>query len=471
MHEDSRTIKSIDWRAVFPFLHLFRAFRIALQPSKLFLGLALILVTYACGRTMDAVWSGVFHVEQYERAADYLPFLPMRPDTYSLERSGPFDVFMKYELSRLSDIPPALWSLRPDMLELALRGFAFDGPQWLVQRHPAYSLVFGAVLLASWAIFGGAIARVAAVQLARDAKISMRNALRFSSGKLLSFVCAPVILGIFIAALGVAIAAINVVFYLPWGLGPLAVGVGFIVTLAIGFVLTLAVVGTVGGFGLLYPTVAVEGTDSFDAISRSFSYLVARPGKLVGYSLVSLAFGSVTVWGIKLFVLLMIGLIRWFQMSVLNDAHADVFREFFPGGSFDSLSYAVNFDALPNSGARAGAWMVSFWYYLVVGLVGAYAVSFYFSASTIIYSLLRFEVDATELDDVYLEDADDEELLEASPPAEASPRAEASSANASPVEPALVVGGDEPVAPQGEGRGEDEKGEQPATFSSAPPLP
>ena len=35
--------------------------------------------------------------------------------------------------------------------------------------------------------------------------------------------------------------------------------------------------GTVGGFGLMYPTVAVEGSDSFDAISRSFSYVFARP--------------------------------------------------------------------------------------------------------------------------------------------------------------------------------------------------
>ena len=35
-------------------------------------------------------------------------------------------------------------------------------------------------------------------------------------------------------------------------------------------------------------------------------------------------------------------------------------------------------------------------------------MSFYFSANTIIYFLMRHEVDATELDDVYLEQADDE---------------------------------------------------------------
>mgnify|MGYP006158310279 CR=1 FL=1 len=44
-----------------------------------------------------------------------------------------------------------------------------------------------------FAVFGGAISRIAAVQVARDEKISVRQALRFSLNKLLSFVFAPVI--------------------------------------------------------------------------------------------------------------------------------------------------------------------------------------------------------------------------------------------------------------------------------------
>jgi len=41
-------------------------------------------------------------------------------------------------------------------------------------------------------------------------------------------------------------------------------------------------------------------------------------------------------------------------------------------------------------------------------LLGAFAISFYFSANTIIYYLMRREVDATELDDVYVEETEDE---------------------------------------------------------------
>ena len=42
-------------------------------------------------------------------------------------------------------------------------------------------------------IFGGAIARIAAVHVARDEKLSVRAALAFSLGKFLSFVSAPLI--------------------------------------------------------------------------------------------------------------------------------------------------------------------------------------------------------------------------------------------------------------------------------------
>ena len=55
-----------------------------------------------------------------------------------------------------------------------------------------------------------------------------------------------------------------------------------------------------------------------------------------------------------------------------------------------------------------GAMLLSFWVYLVISMLGAFAISFYFSAHTIIYYLMRNEVDATELDDVYLEQSDEE---------------------------------------------------------------
>jgi hypothetical protein len=55
-----------------------------------------------------------------------------------------------------------------------------------------------------------------------------------------------------------------------------------------------------------------------------------------------------------------------------------------------------------------GAFLISIWVYLAVGMLGAFFISFYFSSNTIIYYLMRREVDATELDDVYLEQSEED---------------------------------------------------------------
>ena len=56
MADDAQTLRRIDWREVFPFTHLFRAFRIAVHPSKLVLGLVLLLLLYTGGRVLDGLW-------------------------------------------------------------------------------------------------------------------------------------------------------------------------------------------------------------------------------------------------------------------------------------------------------------------------------------------------------------------------------------------------------------------------------
>src|ERR1043165_6849352 len=56
MADEAQTIRSINWREVFPFTNLFRAFRIAVHPSKLFLALVALLAIYTGGRVLDLAW-------------------------------------------------------------------------------------------------------------------------------------------------------------------------------------------------------------------------------------------------------------------------------------------------------------------------------------------------------------------------------------------------------------------------------
>ena len=55
--------------------------------------------------------------------------------------------------------------------------------------------------------------------------------------------------------------------------------------------MTLLLVGLVFGAPLMIPTICVEGTDSFDAISRSMSYVYARPWRYIWCKLVALVYG------------------------------------------------------------------------------------------------------------------------------------------------------------------------------------
>ena len=56
MADDAQSIQSLNWRELFPFINLFRAFRVAIHPSKLVLGFALLLLVYCGGRVLDRLW-------------------------------------------------------------------------------------------------------------------------------------------------------------------------------------------------------------------------------------------------------------------------------------------------------------------------------------------------------------------------------------------------------------------------------
>src|SRR5206468_8815700 len=108
-----------------------------------------------------------------------------------------------------------------------------------------------------------------------------------------------------IVALGGALG--NIPFF-----GPIIVGGLFFLALAAGFVMSLVLLGLVGGLNLMYPTIAVESSDSFDAISRSFSYLYARPWRLAFYTVVSVVYGALTYLFVRLFIYLMLMLTHKF---------------------------------------------------------------------------------------------------------------------------------------------------------------
>ena len=349
----------------------------------------------------------------------------LRYEGYSaIKGEGIFNQFFNYEKAQVNNVSHAVlandWlggfggnpGARHEVGVLqSIQNFCVTGPWWMVRNHTYYFILFVVLFSVIWAIFGGAISRIAAVHVARDEKLSLSTALKFSTSKFLSFIFAPIIPLLIVLIVGLVVTVGGLLGNIPV-LGPALMGIFFFLALAAGFVMTLVLLGTGGGFNLMYPTIAVEGSDSFDAISRSFSYVYARPWRMLFYTLVSIFYGALCYLFVRYFLVIMLILTHHFVGAGMftnvdgDRVPIDVWNTMWPAPS-GQLTYDI--DTMTLGPAQTfGAFLVSIWVYLAVGMLGAFVISFYFSANTIIYYLMRREVDATELDDVYLEQSEED---------------------------------------------------------------
>ncbi len=330
---------------------------------------------------------------------------------------------------------------------------------WLVCEHWVYALIFLILGLGVVAFFGGAVHRISALHFAREEKISLTQALKFSCSRFLSFFTAPLIPLAFILVIAGLLALGGLVGSF-WYVGEVLMGVLFFLAIAGGLVIALMGIGLVGGFPLMYPTIAVEGSDSFDAISRSFNYIFARPWRSALYGLVALVYGTVTYLFVRFIAYLALSathvFVKWGIIGYGDRLHgdADKLDVLWTAPTFDSLFGPFNWEAMTGA-MPVVAWLIGLWVFLVAAAVTAYLLSYAASATTIIYCLLRRKVDATDLDDVYVEEAEEEELI----PTEAPEAAEAQAGEA-PSEQAEAQAPEEPTAEQAEEQSSE--GEQPS---------
>jgi len=290
---------------------------------------------------------------------------------------------------------------------------ACQGLVWLLCEHWLFALIFLTFSLGAWALFGGAMHRIAALHAAREEKISMVQALRFSSGKFLSFFTAPLIPLIIIFTLGFLLFLGGLLFGNVGGWLSWIMGVLFLIAIVLGLLISFLSIGLGGGCGLMYPTIAVEGSDAFDAISRSFSYVFARPWRTGLYGLIALVYGTICYLFVRLFAFIALAATHWFVKGGVFGgggdlaANADYMDKLWPAPTFSDFHPAISWDAL-NGLEPLSAGLIAIWVYLVIGVVAAFGLSYLASSTTVIYYLLRRKVDATDLDDVYVEESEEE---------------------------------------------------------------
>ncbi len=324
---------------------------------------------------------------------------------FTLGRNG-FALFVEGSVELRLPILPALdgdaWLRSPAQVM-----FAHVAWPWRVLSEP-FALVFspesdlrefGLALLTAiwgvlvWGFFGGASARVAMLDLARRERVGIGGAIKFAGKRLLPLVGAPLSPLIGLAFFASLCGVFGLVWYRYLGeVGETIGGVLFFLPLIAGLVMALIVVGLAVGWPLMVQTVAAESQDAFDALSRSYSYVYQRPWKLGFYVLVSLFVGAVGYAFVLLVATLTIRLAVW---GVTFGGSSQALSSSMMTGHH-SLLLSKKLGEVPVQTHR-------FWWQFVSGLAFTYLFSYFWTATAMIYLLLRNDVDGAEFDDVYRE--------------------------------------------------------------------
>jgi hypothetical protein len=421
MTNQQEKLREVSWNELFRWLVLLRAVRIALMARVLVLGALGLTATalgwwaidYLFASTTDPVVTGS---DWRNTVSGWL--WDTSPEFSIVTSAQSADALFRQVVSGLAEAPASLWLYltRPfiNMFHGDLTGTGFF-----------YFALCGVWELLVWGIFGGAIARIAALKFTRDEAPDLPGALRHSWSKFSSYSMAPLLALAGAAVFGVQLAALGWIMQLDF----LAVVAGFIwpFTLLLGLLMAILLIGALAGWPLMWATVGVEGTDAFDALSRSYAYVYQRPLRLLWYVLFAAVLAAVSMFIVKLFATSAISLGNWSVSWGLDEAEYRRIVNPIPGeaGGDGTLTInsgttqlvtpaegpALSVEAAVDDGTQelAGSeWLaakaIRFWKSLLGALAAGYQAGFLFVAAVGVYLLLRKDIDGAEMDEVYVED-------------------------------------------------------------------
>lgn len=287
--------------------------------------------------------------------------------------------------------------------------------------------------LVVWAFFGGAITRMASVQVARhNEKVGMVDALRFTASRYRSYLAAQLLPLGFLAGLAILLFLYGLLEVITFFVGDIVIaGLGLPLALLFGLIMAVVLVGLVG-WPLMFATISTEGSDSFDAISRSYSYVYQAPWSFVWYAFVAILYGAVLVLFIGVMGSLTVYLTKWGMtqtpsfglnreptylfsaaptsygwrdLLLYQSQQAEPVEVVIPNGTLGrtwQLKESFRRELWPQN--YIGIGLVSFWIYLLFLLVVGFGYSYFWTAASIIYLLMRRKVDDTEMDEIHLEE-------------------------------------------------------------------
>ena len=291
-----------------------------------------------------------------------------------------------------------------------------------------FLLLCGMWELLVWGLFGGAITRIAALKFTRDEAPGIVAALKHSASKILSYSLPP--LG---ALAGTAVFVLQLVALgaiMRADVGAFVVALAWPFVLLLGLMMAVLLLGALFGWPLMWATVSVEGTDAFDALSRSYAYTYNRPLRLLWYVLLAGFLAVVSMFVVKLFASSAVALgnwgIAWGADDLTEDTVVDPPRVpaivIPPPPAPPAVGVVTTApDTIeappslpppieptePSQLQLTSAKIVHFWKQLVAVLVAGFQAGFLWVSAVGIYLLLRRDIDGVQMNEVFVDQDDD----------------------------------------------------------------
>jgi hypothetical protein len=187
--------------------------------------------------------------------------------------------------------------------------------------------------------------------------------------------------------------------------------------------MAVLLIGALIGWPLMWATVSVEGTDAFDALSRSYAYTYHRPWRLLWYAIFALFLAVVSMFVVKLFASSAIALGNWSIDWGLDDVTMhQVVSPGAPANTAPALILKPSADTpidvnVPSPDAASTSELgptlsatkriIAFWKGVVALLVAGYQAGFLWVAAVGIYLLLRRDIDGVQTGEVFVDQAEE----------------------------------------------------------------
>ena len=381
----------------------------AIQPSKLAIAFVALVIICLSGRIMDfsrtvitapKAQGGITELQVYITHPDRVK---MHIEYYreSGEHRGVFSTLWRFGSEKFHGALKSLFAFDlPSVMKNIAEGF--KALMWALRHHYIYSIIFFAITLAVISIGGGGICRIAALQFAKNEKPGISEAIRFSAKRFLSLFTVPLTPVGIIISMGLFVFLLGLIGNIPRA-GELIIGIFMLPALIAGALIATVLIGTVAGFNLMFPAIVYDGSDCLDAIGRSFSYVYSKPWQMGFYTVIAVVYGAICYTFVRFFAFLLLWVTRWFLQIgiwVNNNNNINKLAAIWPEPSFIGLRGSPPLTTL-NWSESFATFLVYLVLLFVVGLLVSFVISFYFSANTIIYALMRNRVDNTALKDIY----------------------------------------------------------------------